>query len=120
MNAGIQIFGFRAGMIIEFSGSIADIPYGFVLCDGNNGTPNLMNRSIIGAGDSYAVGASGGATTHGHTANQSGHIHNMVIGAALAAGTTYDETTDSKDPVITVESGSSLSPYYALAFIMKT
>jgi len=120
MNAGIQIFGFKAGMIIKFSGAIANIPSGFVLCDGNNGTPNLMNRSIIGAGDSYAVGATGGATTHGHTASQGGHTHILISGTDIAAGTDIANLTNSYAPSISVESGSSLSPWYALAFIMKT
>jgi microcystin-dependent protein len=32
-----------------WSGSIASIPSGWALCDGNNGTPNLQNRFIVGA-----------------------------------------------------------------------
>lgn len=51
------------GGIIMWSGSIASIPAGWALCDGANGTPNLQNRFIVGAGDSYAVDATGGATS---------------------------------------------------------
>ena len=34
------------GGIIMWSGAIADIPTGWRLCNGNNGTPNLRNRFI--------------------------------------------------------------------------
>jgi microcystin-dependent protein len=50
-----------AGVILLWSGSIASIPSGWNLCDGTNGTPDLRNRFIVGAGDTYAVGATGGA-----------------------------------------------------------
>lgn len=42
-------------MIVIWSGAIVDIPAGWALCDGNNGTPDLRNKFIIGAGDTYAV-----------------------------------------------------------------
>jgi hypothetical protein len=76
---------FVTGMIIAWSGAIGAIPTGFVICDGNNGTPDLRNRFIMGAGDTYAVGATGGALTvdssHQHTvgtlaaAGESSHTH---------------------------------------------
>lgn len=44
---------FQKGMIMMFSGT--SIPLGWALCDGNNGTPNLINRFIMG-GDSTDVG----------------------------------------------------------------
>ena len=34
---------FISGMIIAWSGSVANIPTGFVLCDGNNSTPDLRD-----------------------------------------------------------------------------
>ena len=41
------------------------IPYGWVLCDGNNGTPNLINRFIlgggVGGGGTRNIGTTGGA-----------------------------------------------------------
>lgn len=39
------------GGIIMWSGTIANIPIGWALCDGNttNGTPDLRNRFIVGA-----------------------------------------------------------------------
>jgi hypothetical protein len=63
---------FLTGMIILWSGSIASIPSGWALCDGTNGTPNLEDKFIVGAGNTYAVDATGGSAdatlpTHTHT-----------------------------------------------------
>ncbi len=53
-----------SGGIIIWSGAIVDVPSGWYLCDGNNGTPNLRDRFVVGAGSTYAVGDTGGAETH--------------------------------------------------------
>ena len=50
---------FTTGMIMMFTGSSA--PSGWAFCDGNNGTPDLRNRFIVGAGSSYSSGDTGGA-----------------------------------------------------------
>ena len=50
-----------AGTIVLWSGSIGSIPAGWVLCNGNNGTPDLRNRFVVGAGSTYSVDASGGS-----------------------------------------------------------
>ena len=60
------------GGIIMWSGSIANIPTGWALCDGSSGTPDLRNKFIVGAGSTYAVAASAGSAdavivTHSHT-----------------------------------------------------
>lgn len=52
-----------AGVITMWSGSIGSIPVGWFLCDGTNGTPDLRDRFIVGAGSTYAVAATGGANT---------------------------------------------------------
>ena len=51
------------GCIMFWSGSTEDIPEGWVLCDGNNGTPDLRNRFVVGAGGDYAVGDTGGTAS---------------------------------------------------------
>lgn len=43
-------------IIVFWSGAIADIPAGWALCDGNNGTPDLTDKFIIGAGSSFNPG----------------------------------------------------------------
>jgi len=61
-----------SGGIILWSGSVANIPSGWALCDGTNGTPNLEDKFVVGAGNTYAVGATGGSAnaivpSHSHT-----------------------------------------------------
>lgn len=51
------------GIITMWSGAVDAVPSGWHLCDGNNGTPNLKDRFIVGAGQSYGVGATGGSVT---------------------------------------------------------
>lgn len=76
------------GGVILYSGAIAAIPAGWQLCDGTNGTPNLRDRFIVGAGTGYAVGATGGSVdatlvSHTHTATFTGsplpaHAHGIT------------------------------------------
>jgi hypothetical protein len=75
-----------SGIITMWSGSIASIPSGWYLCDGANGTPDLRNRFIVGAGSTYSVSSTGGSAdaivvSHSHTATSSvtdpGHTHQI-------------------------------------------
>lgn len=82
------------GGIIMWSGTIANIPSGWALCNGSNGTPNLQDRFVVGAkadgeGSAYP-GLQGGATggsadavvvEHNHggnTQNAGSHQHRYV------------------------------------------
>jgi hypothetical protein len=56
-----------AGTITAWSGSLVDIPTGWVLCDGQNGTPDLRDRFVLGAGASEQPHAKGEADAHTHT-----------------------------------------------------
>jgi hypothetical protein len=74
-----------AGVILLWSGSTGSIPAGWVLCNGANGTPDLRDRFIIGAGNTYAVNATGGSAdsvvpthTHAATVTDPGHSHTFV------------------------------------------
>lgn len=76
-----------SGVIVMWSGALLSVPAGWVLCDGANGTPNLRDRFVVGAGTTYAVGATGGATSSssagGHTHTQvaaGGHDHTGAVG----------------------------------------
>ena len=132
-----------SGVILLWSGSIATIPSGWLLCDGTSGTPNLRNRFVVGAGSTYAVAATGGTAdavvvSHTHTATVAdpGHTHslnnvfyqsspNAFTGSGGAGGTinaTGSNTTGiSVSNSTTGVSGTNqnLPPYYALAYIMK-
>jgi hypothetical protein len=96
--------GVPTGGIMMWSGSVASIPSGWVLCDGANNTPDLRGRFIIGAGDAYAVDATGGSAdavvvSHDHAANSSsistssvvdqGHSHKYALGEYATPGN-YD------------------------------
>jgi hypothetical protein len=59
----VGVEGVPAGGIIMWSGTIANIPSGFALCDGTNGTPDLRDRFVVGAGGSEVVGDTGGTNT---------------------------------------------------------
>jgi hypothetical protein len=89
---------FPSGGIIMWSGSIASIPSGWVLCNGSNSTPDLRNRFIVGAGSTYAVDDTGGSAdatlvSHTHTATSAvtdpGHTHSLTAwhtGASPGSG----------------------------------
>lgn len=73
------------GVITLWSGSIVSIPTGWALCNGQNGTPNLQDRFVIGAGSAYTVGATGGskdAIVVSHTHTQAGHSHTATTSSA--------------------------------------
>jgi len=53
------------GTIIIWSGAINAVPTGYVLCNGSNGTPDLRDKFVVGAGNSYAVGATSNTTGTG-------------------------------------------------------
>ena len=136
------------GGILLWSGSIGSIPAGYVLCNGNNGTPDLRDRFVVGAGSTYAVDATGGSAdstlpthTHGATSvvTDPGHAHgisSVVITAAddfqtslstvrPGSGTTTTVTTGITVATTNASAGVSatngnLPPYYALCYIMKT
>jgi hypothetical protein len=135
-----------AGLIAIWSGSLGSIPAGWTLCNGTNGTPDLRNSFIVGAGSTYAVGATGGSAdaivvTHNHTLTDPGHIHppptggtgywgnnftGIPTGSPGGAASPYAPNTGSAVTGITLASAgtsgtnANLPPYYALAFIMKT
>ena len=85
------IESFVTGMIILWSGAANAIPSGFVLCDGNNNTPNLAGRFVVGysaSNSDYDVNDTGGSETvtlttaqlpaHSHTTNN--HTHSFDAG----------------------------------------
>lgn len=111
---------FLKGMIVLWSGSVASIPGGWALCNGSNGTPDLRNRFVVGAGDTYAVDATGGSINHQHTGTTDGHTHIIDAGAMIdaGAGPMGNETVSSND-TFTTANADGRPPYYALAYIMK-
>jgi len=137
------------GVITMWSGTIATIPSGWLLCNGSSGTPDLRNRFIIGAfsdtaGVAYTTitGANtqtGGTkdaivVSHTHTVTDPGHSHNYDKPGAFTSTSGPDSisnrvftataTTSVTTGITLASTGSSgtdqnLPPYYALAYIMK-
>jgi microcystin-dependent protein len=127
------------GLIAIWSGATGSIPSGWTLCNGSNGTPDLRNSFVIGAGSTYAVGATGGSAdaivvSHTHTVTDPGHLHNTtssgsgtLLNAAASGltGASTSTTATATTGITLATAGTSgtnanLPPYYALAFIMKT
>ena len=128
---------FTSGMIMMWSGTIATIPTGWVLCNGSNSTPDLRNRFVIGAhsdtaGVAYTTVTGSNTTTggtkdainvsHTHTATSSvtdpGHTHTSSsngapngggAGACFSSGqgNTPGQTTLSNTTGITVATSIS-------------
>jgi microcystin-dependent protein len=74
------------GVIVMWSGATNAVPGGWALCNGSNGTPDLRDRFVVGAGSTYAVGAIGGANTVTLTSGQMpSHTHTL-------SGTTGDQS----------------------------
>ena len=67
------------GSVMMWSGSVASIPTGWQLCDGTNGSPDLRDKFVIGAGNNYSVGATGGSATD--TVNISGSDTVTITGS---------------------------------------
>jgi len=139
-NAPTSAPAIPSGGIILWSGSTGSVPSGWYLCDGTNGTPDLRNSFIVGAGNTYAVGATGGTAdaivvshTHTATVTDPGHLH---AGGWVSSGNLSRATTDAQGSqgntssavtgisVTNASAGTSgtnqnLPPYYALAYIQK-
>ena len=60
-----SVINVPSGGIIIWSGAATAIPSGYVLCNGSNGTPNLQDSFVVGAGNSYSVNAVGGFASSG-------------------------------------------------------
>lgn len=102
--------GIPKGVIVMWSGAVVQIPVGWALCDGGNGTPNLRDRFVVGAGGGYAVSGTGGSSTvdasHTHpiaaespgTTATGDHGHHIDVNFYNGIGDTTDGAGDgSKD-----------------------
>lgn len=109
-----------AGVIVAWSGSIDSIPVGWALCDGTQGTPDLTDRFIMGAGDTYDPNDTGGHTSHDHTFTADSHYHiNYLDKKGKYAEGEWKSWTDARVVTGSTHETSNMSPYYALAFIMR-
>ncbi len=119
-----------SGVIVMWSGATTNIPAGWVLCDGRNGTPNLGDRFIVGATTNIQTYA---ATTIEGAATQNGgsvsHQHSGTTDPLSIGTTRIDDNSGGSDynwmnpsghaHTFTAGASNHLPPYYALAYIMK-
>lgn len=124
-NAGGSI---PPGGIIVWSGAADAVPSGWVLCDGNNGTPDLRDRFVLGAGTAHAVGEAGGEETHKLTVSEMpSHSHSVKAvksGSSSAKSYCISQTYggDAHTSTLTYGGGqphNNMPPYHALCYIMK-
>ena len=91
-----------SGTIVIWSGEEIAIPVGWSLCDGTNGTPDLRNRFVLGAGDGRLVHETGGSEWHSHYVPWSGADGTGPYGSSHWT-----------------EESSSMPPYWSLCYIQK-
>jgi len=116
------------GIIVMWSGDITNVPDGFALCDGTNGTPDLRNRFIAGAGDEYTVGQTGGEKDHQLTESEMpSHSHQYRKASRTVEPKTFGSIDVFEQPASdaqTTDTGGdepheNRPRFFALAFIMK-
>ncbi len=130
---------FPIGSIVMWSGAVADIPAGWALCDGANGTPDLRGRFLFGAATNLTLGSTGGSTSVTLTeAHIPKHAHSLTYDEAKEQNVelfwlsrssenedertwrgekTRSTTAAKRDG--TTEAHSNLPQYYALCFIQR-
>jgi hypothetical protein len=132
------------GGIIVWPKSQGEIPSGWAVCDGNNGTPDLRGLFVFGASVDDDVNDSGGSETHSHqnprTGTASGHSHAGSGAVGVPSGTVtvaassyavasgghthnYSFTTGSAGEhshgVGDTDTQSNLPPFIKLFYIMR-
>lgn len=110
------------GVIVMWSGTLANIPSGWALCNGSGGTPDLRDRFILGAASGEEPGATGGSHnrtltttnipshTHGFTTNAEGtnHTHTFTTGNTSVSHTHSGTTaTESRSHTHSGTTGSN-------------
>ena len=106
------------GVITLWYGNIGSIPSGWLLCNGSNGTPDLRDRFVVGAGNSYAVSQIGGTAeaivvSHTHTASSTSSFSGNALGTHTHTATDLGHTHSYSLPNQSFpQSGSSTPALY--------
>ena len=115
-----------SGIIVAWSGNESNIPSGWVLCNGQNNTPDLRGRFILGVSDSHAVNSTGGEETHTLSVNEMPSHNHTYRYSGSDPDTIATTTTVTRDGgyMNTSSTGgnkphNNMPPYYALCYIMK-
>jgi len=142
VDGTLQTSGVPSGVISMWSGSAAAIPSGWNLCDGTNGTPNLIGKFIKSAS---TAGGTGGSNTHSHSHTLSAGAHTLSIaempshthlsggpntlaggnhggyynGYGYYTGSEGGSSSHSHSLSGSITSGSNEPAYFELCYIMK-
>lgn len=130
MGSHSKPFALPSGLIVIWQGALANIPSGWLLCDGNNGTPNLLAKFLEGVATAATdPGATGGEATHTlTTAEMPAHAHyqrDTAVGSVPTSETSAENRGLNPKIVPTSSTGDggaheNKPPFYDIAFIMKT
>lgn len=115
---------------IKIENTHSFVANGFIVhnCNGNNGSPNLVDKFPVGAGNLYAKGATGGAATVTLTTDQiPAHTHSMPTTEQLAGSlmlTARLPAATNTGSFITGSVGggqshNNMPPYVGVYYIMK-
>ena len=117
------------GSIIMYNGKAEEIPSGWAICDGKNGTPNLLDRFILAS--TYCGGTGGQSQITLSVSQLPPHRHRLKkcwYGKSDNADdrqvVRWDDSVGTNDQILTEETGFGLPinimpPYYRLIYIMK-
>ena len=106
---------FVTGMIILWYGDTSNIPGGWVLCNGQNGTPDLRDRFVIGAGNNFNPGDTGGSNSVTLSeANLPSHRH-FVVSNALGGQNRTNSNVSANNQVRIGTGAGNLYESYNLA-----
>ena len=126
------------GIIVAWSGQVADIPDGWGYCDGSTytaldgsslTTPDLRSKFILGSSTEYPLSEQGGEETHVLSEKEiPAHSHGYselniqnpnVTYAQLGYGGQANFVSSESSLVGGGKSHNNMPPYYTLAFIIK-
>jgi len=119
---GSADFRHKAGHIIMYIGSTA--PSGWLLCDGNNGTPDLRDYFLVFSNDTNVGTSSSDPNrinfTGSMNSNTWNHYHTYTIDCTLSGSCYRGHDSKDVDHTHSVSTYINHTPdYYALTFIMK-
>ena len=110
----------QIGSIVEWSGLLANIPNGYQVCDGTNGTPDLADKFVRGTtGEAGATGGADSVTlviaelpSHSHGVTDPGHNHtwnpNIFSGDNSGGGIHPGLSASTNLPYVSNTTGISL------------
>ena len=128
---------------MPYAGDLNKIPNGWALCNGQNGTPDLRDRFLTGAGSTYTLGATGGENfhtltipempSHNHPFSDDGNLYGMkwksTYKEEYISRTSYNEWANQlvKISFSSLWSGytggsqahENRPPFYAVYYIIK-